>query len=72
MLRNPQRKKNVGASKNSNFMALIPKETNPSSFARFCPIYLCNTSYKILTKSLVNRLRIIIPGLISLNQGGFV
>lgn len=35
-------------------------------------MYLCNASYKIITKILANRLKKILPNLISENQGGFV
>ena len=41
------RKEKVGGCTNSTFLALIPKEENPSSFDRFHPISLYNASYKI-------------------------
>jgi hypothetical protein len=62
----------VGGATNSSFLALIPKETNPSNFSRFRPISLCNSSYKILTKIIVNSLKGILPRIISENQGGFL
>lgn len=62
----------IGGNNNSSFLALIPKEANPTYFSRFWPIYLCNYSYKILTKIMVNRLKIILPKIISPNQGGFM
>jgi hypothetical protein len=62
----------MGGSTNSSFLALIPKESNPSSFARFRPISLCNVSYKIISKIIANKIKPLLPKLISPNQGGFV
>ena len=67
-----QAKAKVGGSINSTFLALIPKEANPSSFDRFRPISLCNASYKILCKLLANILKPLLGKLISPLQGGFV
>ena len=57
---------------NSTFLALIPKESNPTSIKKIRPISLCNASYKIFSKVLYLRLKQIIPSLISPNQGGFI
>eukprot|EP00253_Pinus_taeda_P034575 PITA_34575 len=72
MLRGIQRKGKMGGYTNSTFLALIPKESRPTSFSRFRPISLCNTSYKIFTKILAMRLQPLLPSLISENQGGFL
>jgi hypothetical protein len=42
-------RKNVSILKNFNTtnIALILKVNDPYSFANFCPIYLCNTIYKL-------------------------
>jgi hypothetical protein len=61
----------MGGSINSSFMELIPKESNPSSFAIFRPISLCNVSYKLISKIIII-LKPHIHKLISPNQGGFV
>eukprot|EP00253_Pinus_taeda_P009099 PITA_09099 len=62
----------MGSSIKSSHLALIPKDPNPQSFDRFRPISLCNVSYKIISKILANRIKKILPSLISENQGGFV
>ena len=67
-----QKKAKVGGCTNSTFLALIPKEVNPSSFNRFRPISLCNASYKILSKLLANIIKPLISKIVSPLQGGFV
>jgi hypothetical protein len=62
----------MGGATNSTFVALIPKEENPKSFAKFGAISLCNASYKIITKITVMRLKLLLPKIISENQGGFM
>eukprot|EP00253_Pinus_taeda_P009881 PITA_09881 len=72
MVKNAFRKHKLGDYTKSSHIALIPKEANPKSFDRFCPISLCNVSYKIITKIIANRLKNLLPIIISENQGGFV
>lgn len=57
---------------NQTHLALIPKVKAPVSATQYRPIALCNFSYKILTKILVNRLKPYMPNLISENQSAFV
>lgn len=59
-------------SLNSTFIALIPKEENTSSLDKFCPIALCNVIYKVISKVIANRLKPLLPLLISLEQSGYV
>lgn len=51
---------------------LIPKVPNPKSVSQFRSISLCNFFYKVLSKVLTNRLKPIIPSLISPMQNSFV
>jgi hypothetical protein len=72
MVRYIQRSARIGGNSNSSFLALIPKEVNPSSFNRFRPISLYNVSYKIISKVIANRIKPLLHKLISPSQGGFV
>jgi hypothetical protein len=72
MVRYVQRSTLIGGRTNSSFLALIPKEVNSSSFNRSRPISLCNVSYKIISKVIANKIKPLIPKLISPSQGGFV
>ena len=65
-------KKRKGSNTKSFYLALVPKKSNPSTFNRYHPISLCNSSYKIITKIISNRIKEVLPIIISENQGGFV
>ena len=64
MLNWTRKKHKIGGATNSTFLVLIPKDKNPLSIDRFHPIYLCNTSYKILTKILATRMKKIMAKII--------
>lgn len=51
---------------------MIPKKDKAESYEDFRPIALCNTLYKLLTKTIANRLHNLLPLLISEEQTGFV
>lgn len=51
---------------------LIPKIDHPEELKVFRPISLCNVSFKILTKALANRLRIVMGYLTKPNQCSFI
>ena len=57
---------------NGSLISLIPKCEGPVRAADFRPISLLNTSMKIITKLLANRLQAVIQGLIHKNQYGFI
>jgi len=72
MLNYTLQKQKLGGTTNSTFLALIPKDTNPSNFSCFRPISLCTSSYKILRKIISNHLKPMLSKLIIENQGGFL
>lgn len=57
---------------NSSFIALVLKKENPLSLEDFRPISLINSLYKIVAKFLANRLKAVIPKIISLVQSAFI
>jgi hypothetical protein len=57
---------------NGSHITLIPKSDNATKVTDFRPISLLNTSVKIITKLLANRLQCLMPGLIHKNQYGFI
>lgn len=57
---------------NDSVVVLIPKVNNLEKLKDLHPISLCNVVYKIASKLLTNRLKKILPDVISLNQSAFV
>ena len=57
---------------NETFICLIPKVNCPQKITEFRPISLCNVVYKIVSTVLVNRLKKILPEVISESQSAFI
>ena len=57
---------------NSTFIALIPKVENPQRVADFRLISLVSSVYKILSKVLANRLRMVVGNVVSASQSTFI
>ncbi|XP_056698695.1 uncharacterized protein [Spinacia oleracea] len=57
---------------NYSYIALIPKISGPSSITEFRPIGLCNTIYKLITKIISSRLKLVLHRIISPLQSSFI
>ncbi|XP_021864500.2 uncharacterized protein [Spinacia oleracea] len=57
---------------NQSLLVMIPKIPNPELASHFRPISLCNTIYKCISKCLVNRMKGVLPEVISNFQHAFI
>lgn len=57
---------------NKTYITLIPKCNSPTSTMDFRPISLCNVVMKIVTKTIANRLKQILPNIIYEEKNAFV
>ena len=62
----------VHESLNSIFISPIPKIKNPKKVSDFRPISLCNVIYKLISKVLVNCLKLVLPNIASDSQSAFL
>lgn len=65
-------RKGLQPSLNETFIVLIPKIDNPVLAKQFRPLSLYNVTYKIITKAIVNRIKPVLPNLISHSQSSFI
>ena len=57
---------------NQTTIVLIPKIDNPEKVTPFHPIGLCTVVYKVISKMLAARLKLLLPDRISATQSAFV
>ena len=57
---------------NDTLLVLIPKVKHPYMISQFHPISLYNVGYKVITKTITNRLKEIMPCITSPHQSSFV
>lgn len=62
----------ISPGMNDTLVILIPKKTNPVSTNDLRPISLCNVMMKIITKMPANRMKLIMPSIISEMQSAFI
>ena len=62
----------VPSQLNHTFLTLIPKIHSPRKVTDFRPISLSNVLYKFVAKVLANRLKTLLPNIISEHQSAFI
>ena len=62
----------INATVCNTLIVLIPKKDKPENFSHFRPISLCNTFYRIITKIIANRFKMIMNKIVAPMQSNFV
>ena len=62
----------MDTSLNITNICMIPKTERPTRMTELRPISLCNVGYKIISKVLCQRLKLLLPSLVSETQSAFV
>lgn len=62
----------IPSESTEDLLVLIPKKANPGLIRNFRPISLCNVSLKLVTKMIVNRLKVVLRDTIGPNLTAFV
>lgn len=57
---------------NSTIISLVPKKPNATMISDFRPIFCCNSVYKVISKLLAKRLKVVLPQIISNVQSTFI
>lgn len=57
---------------NHTLIVFIPKIKKPTHTSHFRPISLCNVLFKLVTKVIANRLKLVLPDIVLENQSAFV
>ena len=60
-----KRSKTILKALNTSFLSLIPKYDRAQATDKYRPIALCNVVYKIISKVVANRLKRLLPSLVS-------
>lgn len=63
---------NVYQGLNHTFIASIPEVKSPSFVKEYRPITLCKILYKLISNVLANKIKRVLPGIISANQSTFM
>lgn len=56
---------------NATYISFIPKE-GVEELGDFCPVSLLGGTYKIISKCLATRLKMVLPSVVSQSQGAFL